>query len=127
MSLNFYQTCPTIDQGIAECKDIIEKYLDDIVNDVNPDFYSAKEGKDKNKIVESFRDMLYNDVEHIFESVRETNVKMREVADDQIRELEYEVDELTSELEDLKIDFEQSEKQILNLQIELYDKEDSFD
>tara|TARA_B100001093_G_scaffold170426_3_gene163296 strand:+ start:2250 stop:2624 length:375 start_codon:yes stop_codon:yes gene_type:complete len=124
MSLNFYQTCPTIDQGIAECKDIIEKYLDDLVNDVNPEFYSAEKGKDKNKIVESVRDMLYNDIEHIFESVRETNVKMREVADEQIRELEYEAEELSCELEDLKIEHEQAEKQILDIEI---DKEDTFD
>jgi len=124
MSLNFYQTCPTIDQGIAECKDIIEKYLDDLVNDVNPEFYSAEKGKDKNKIVESVRDMLYNDIEHIFESVRETNVKMREVADEQIRELEHEAEELSCELEDLKIEHEQAEKQILDIEI---DKEDTFD
>lgn len=124
MSLNFYQTCPTIDQGIAECKDIIEKYLDDLVNDVNPEFYSAEKGKDKNKIVESVRDMLYNDIEHIFESVRETNVKMREVADEQIRELEYEAEELSCELEDLKIEHEQAERQILDIEI---DKEDTFD
>jgi len=124
MSLNFYQTCPTIDQGIAECKDIIEKYLDDLVNDVNPEFYSAEKGKDKNKIVESVRDMLYNDIEHIFESVRETNVKMREVADEQIRELEYEVEELSCELEDLKIEHEEAEKRILDIEI---DKEDTFD
>ena len=118
MSLNFYQTCPTIDQGIAECKDIIENYLDDMVNDINPALYSAEKGKDKNNIVDSFRDMMYNDIEHIFESVRETNVQMREVADDQIRNLEYEVDEISSELENLKIEYEQAQKQIINLEID---------
>jgi len=118
MSLNFYQTCPTIDQGIAECKDIIENYLDDMINDINPELYSAEKGKQKNNIVESFKDMIYNDIEHIFESVRETNVQMREVADEQIRNLEYEVEEMSSELDDLKIEHEQAEKQILNLEIE---------
>ena len=46
------------DVSMRHSIDIIQKYLDDIVNDVNPDFYSAKEGKDKNKIVESFRDIF---------------------------------------------------------------------
>tara|TARA_R110002153_G_scaffold162052_1_gene314510 strand:+ start:19276 stop:19650 length:375 start_codon:yes stop_codon:yes gene_type:complete len=124
MSLNFYQTCPTIDQGIAECKDIIENYLDDMVNDINPEFYSDEKGKNKNNVVESFKDMIYNDIEHIFESVRETNVQMREVADEQIRNLEYEVEEMSSELEDLKIQYEQAEKQILNLEI---DRENACD
>jgi len=124
MSLNFYQTCPTIDQGIAECKDIIENYLDDMVNDINPEFYSDEKGKNKNNVVESFKDMIYNDIEHIFESVRETNVQMREVADEQIRNLEYEVEEMSSELEDLKIQHEEAEKQILNLEI---DRENACD
>jgi len=124
MSLNFYQTCPTIDQGIAECKDIIENYLDDMINDINPELYSAEKGKQKNNIVESFKDMIYNDIEHIFESVRETNVQMREVADEQIRNLEYEVEEISNELEDLKIEHEQAEKQIINLEIE---RENTFD
>jgi peptidoglycan hydrolase CwlO-like protein len=119
MGLNFGHTCPTIDGGIGEVKDIIEDFLDDVICENNPAFYRANNGDDKNHLIKSLAQNLFNEIEYIFENVRETNSDMREAADHQITELGYEIGDLNEEIVQLKEDKEDLEIKIGELKNEL--------
>lgn len=98
MGLDFGHTCPDIDRGIESFKDDLKMYLSEILDDACP----LLEGDVKGDFIKGYIDSIYAEFEGNFENVRKTNEEIRSEADRQIDDLQDEVGELKSEIEELR-------------------------
>lgn len=97
-SFDFAHTCPKIDKAIDSCKDRLESYLIDYINEMCPmipDIKVAEIAKDWSK-------QMYDDISDCFESVRQTNEEMRDEANRQIANLEDELENARDEVKYLE-------------------------
>jgi gas vesicle protein len=94
-SFDFAHTCPKIDKAIDSCKDRLESYLTDYINEMCPMIPDTK----VSKIAKEWSTQMYDDISDCFESVRQTNEEMRDEANRQIESLE---DELENEKDEVK-------------------------
>lgn len=96
-SFDFAHTCPRIDKAIDTCKDRLESYLTDYINEMCPMIPDEKAAE----IAKYWSKQMYDDISDCFESVRETNEEMREEANRQIASLEDELSDAKDEIESL--------------------------
>lgn len=95
---DYRHTCPIIDKAIDSAKEEIESAIDNMLDEACPLF----DGKAKREYVIDQSNALYSSLEHLFESVRDSNVDMRDAADEQITELENKIAELEARIEELE-------------------------
>lgn len=98
MSFNYPHTCPKIDKSIGCIKDRIDNKIDSIIEQLCP-LISVE---DKRRLTNDWTFELYESIEDLIEDIRDTNVDMRNSAEDQIVQLENEVDDLKLTLIDLE-------------------------
>lgn len=116
MKLDFDYTCPVIDAGIENVKEVIYLEIKDLLEEHN--------GKEltPNDILntsESFRDRLYGEIEYIFEEVRELNEKMREALNEQLNDMGNKIEGLKSGYEEFERAVDYLERQIMTLESEI--------
>jgi gas vesicle protein len=97
-SFDFAHTCPKIDKAIDSCKDTIEDYLSGYIENLSPLIPS----NEIERISKEWSEELYNAISDCFESVRETNEDMRDEANRQISNLEYEIASLKADVKHLE-------------------------
>lgn len=85
-------TCPIIDANIGFIKKIFEREIKFVIRDLSPKF---AESSDSNNYAEKIAEELYDSIETEIEKVRETNIKMRELAEEQIETLNDQIVELS--------------------------------
>lgn len=93
MGLDFGYTCPTIDAGINDMKEIIESHIDDHISELSPLISAVT----RLELTKDWGEKLYDELESTVEGIRETNEDIRKEADRQIDNLESEIDDLKSE------------------------------
>jgi chromosome segregation ATPase len=97
-SFDFAHTCPKIDKAIDSCKDRIESYLTDYINELSPMIPDAE----VERIAKEWSKQMYDDISDCFESVRQTNEEMRDEANRQIANLEDELENAKDEVKHLE-------------------------
>lgn len=93
-SFDFAHTCPKIDKAIDSCKDTLECYLYDYIEELSPLMPRAE----IERISKDWSGKMYDAISDCFESVRQTNEDMRDEANRQIAFLEDEVSNLQDEV-----------------------------
>ena len=93
-SFDFAHTCPKIDKAINSCKDRLESYLTDYINEMCPMIPDQKVAE----IAKDWSEQIYDDISDCFESVRQTNEEMRDEANRQIANLEDELENAKDEI-----------------------------
>lgn len=84
-------TCPVIDQNIDFMKKIFEREIKFVIRDLSPKFSDTSEAK---SYAQKVAEELYESIETEIEKVRETNIKMRKEAEEQIEKLQDTIDTL---------------------------------
>ena len=97
-SFNFAHTCPKIDKAIDSCKDTLESYLTDYINELSPMIPDAE----VERIAKEWSKQMYDAISDCFENVRQTNEEMRDEANRQIADLEDEISNLKDEIKSLE-------------------------
>jgi len=92
MSFNFPYTCPEIDVQVEYFKDSI---LDHIQHFVDLDSLS-------NDQLRRMKRNIYEDFQSYYEDVRDTNVRMRTAAEDQLDSKDEEINDLVSQIRSLE-------------------------
>ncbi len=97
-SFDFGHTCPKIDKAIDSCKDTLENYLIDYINELSPMIPDAE----VERIAKEWGKQMYDDISDCFESVRQTNEEMRDEANRQMADLEDELENVKDEIKHLE-------------------------
>ena len=103
MSFNYPHTCPKIDKSIGGIKDRIDNKIESIIEQLCP----LMSFEDKRRLTNVWTFELYESIEDLIEDIRDTNVDMRDKAEEQIVQLE-------NELDDLKITLIELENELSN-------------
>jgi len=98
-SLNFNNTCPSIDDALDYIKTEIDEHLDVLLTGVCPYIDSVKKQELINEIIFTLYDKV---IVGQYEDIRQLNSDMRSQAEDQLNELASERDEYVELYEELK-------------------------
>ena len=98
MAFDYGHTCPDINDGIENTKDNIEAQIVNLIDEISPLF----DGQKKDEFVKGYVQDIYSDLEHSFEGVRSSNEDMRKEADYQIDNLSDELEQCKDEISDLQ-------------------------
>lgn len=101
VGLDFNNTCPVIDDQIAQFQQVVKHRLADLIETVSP--YTSAEKREE--LATDHMQWIFSDCEPLFETLRQTNSDMRKQAErqlsdlgDRVAELEVQVDELESKV-----------------------------
>ena len=107
MRLDFEYTCPVINQGIDNVKEVLYFEIKSLLEEINGKKLIKE---DLENISKDFKDTLYSEIEYIFEDVRKVNEEMRTAANSQLDDMEGKNEDLKSEIEDLERSIKDLEK-----------------
>ena len=115
MGFDYSWTCPDIDREIGNAKDCIQEFIVDLLEEACP----LLSKKDKEEYATDYTNVLYERLESCFETVRETNVNIREAAEEQISDLE-------DDMANIEAEIKEKEDEIIHLQDEISSLEDEI-
>ena len=95
---DFPNTCPRIDRAIDGAKAVIERAIDNFLEEACP----LMSAESRREWASRYSDDLYGDLEDVFEETRSTNEDMRRQAEHQIEGLAAELDDAEAEIDSLK-------------------------
>lgn len=98
MSFNYPHTCPKIDKSIDTVKDRINNKIESIIEQLCPLIPT----EDRRSLSNEWTFELYESIEDLIEEIRNTNINMRNSAEEQIVRLENDVDDLKITLIELE-------------------------
>ncbi len=105
MSFDYKYTCPDIDNVLNSVKDIFEVFLIEAIEDVAPDMNQS----DKDEFISMHTKDVEERIIMEFDVVRSINSDMRDEASVQIENLESEIDNLKSNIRELELELENLE------------------
>lgn len=109
-------TCPQIDRAITEAHSEINRFIDELIEQLSPVLYENMLHSTRTSLSELYGDDLYRRLEKAFEAVRSSNQNIRSAAEAQIEQLEATVSELNSELQHVRQQLDATEQQVSDLQ-----------
>lgn len=116
MEFDYKYTCSEIDQVISDTKDIVERYIEEILDEACP----LLTGQAKSDFIKSHSTSMNEEITDEFEILRTLNSDMR-------AEAERQMEECTKELEASEELVEEHEQKIADLEKELTDMQIEFD
>lgn len=115
MSLDFKNTCPDIDEAIADLLSMTEDNIDEILDECCP----ILQGEQRKEFLKSHLANIKENIQHQFDIVRDLNSDMRGQAEKQLDDIQVEVDALEetvsekdSAIQELENDISDLEKQL---------------
>lgn len=110
--LNYGNTCGIIDYGIDSFEDNCREEIKDLLQDIFP----YLDNEEVEHVLEDKVKKICSYFEEYAEVVRDTNIEMREAADEQIEDLEIRVSELEDNVNDLEDEIDEKDSSIEKLE-----------